>query len=145
MIFVSLLLFRFVLFVDGNHFLGCTITWQPLNAFATGIPIVIVVTQIYSWTYSIIPCTNAMIIGNEFVPSYVALSADKFNCTVNCGGKSPGQLNVDVISRCTDFSEAVEATLGQLSETVYLQVGDDFSVAYQKLIWRLLKNASLAT
>lgn len=143
-VFVSLFLFGYILLINGSHFLGGTITWKSLNASATGTPVAIVVTQTYSWTYALMPCTNTLIANNQFVPSYSGVVSDTLNCIANCGSGSVGYSNIDVIPRCTDFSSVVGTTVGQRSDIVYLQSGDDFSIAYQKTSWRSLATASTA-
>jgi hypothetical protein len=144
MFFVGLLLFGFVFSIDGSHFLGGTITWQPLNASATGTPIAIVITQTYLWTYSIITCTNAMIANNQLVPNFGILSTATLDCIANCGAGSAGYLSPNVIPFCVDASAIIGLTVGQRSDTVYIQTGDDFSVAYQDAAWRPLATASSA-
>ena len=131
-------------FVDGKHFLGGTITWRPLNQSATGTPVAIVVTQTYSWTYSLIACDNTMIANNQYVPNYGSISSHELECISNCGSGSTGYTNIDVIPRCTDFSAPVGTTVGQRSDIVYLASGDDFSVGYQEGDWRALATASKA-
>ena len=142
MLFLSLLFFGFIFLVDGNHFLGGTISWQPLNASSTGSPIAIVVKQTYLWTYSLMACTSSMIANNQFLPSYAGVSTDMLNCVFNCGTLSTGYSAIDVIPRCTDFSAALGITVGQRSDIVYLQSGDDFAIAYQKTSWRPLATGS---
>jgi hypothetical protein len=125
--------------VNGVHFLGGTITWHPLNESATGTPVAIVITQTYSWTYSLMPCTDAMIATNQFVPSYGgSLLTLNLGCISNCGAGSVGYSPIGIIPYCTDFSSPVGTTVGQRSDIVYLQAGDDFSVAFQSGNWRSL-------
>ncbi len=128
--------------IDGTHFLGGTITWCPLNASATGTPVAIVIKQTYIWTYSVIPCTNTMITNNQLVPNYGPLATITLNCIANCGSGSVGYVSPNVIPYCVDFSAPLGITVGQRSDIVYLQAGDDFSVAYQSNAWRPLATAS---
>lgn len=137
--YLILLLLFSVVVIDGWHFLGGTITWRPLNESATGTPVAIVITQTYSWTYSRMPCTSAMVASNQFVPSYYGtLLTLRLNCIANCGAGSTGYSPIDIIPYCTDFSAPVGTTVGQRSDIVYLQAGDDFSVAFQSGDWRPL-------
>ena len=126
----------FVVVINGWHFLGGTITWRPLNESGTGSPVAIVITQTYSWTYARMPCTAAMIANNQLVPSYGGtLPPLRLNCIGVCGtGYSP----IPIIPYCTDISAPVDTTVGQRSDIVYLQSGDDFSVAFQSGDWRPL-------
>lgn len=123
--------------VNGNYFLGGTITWRVSNASATGSPVAIVITQTYIWSYSSLPCTNAMIANNSLVPNYFgALSTKKLNCIANCGNGSAGYSSLNVVPFCVDSSPALgTTTVGQRLDTVYLQTGDDFSAAYQDTFW----------
>jgi hypothetical protein len=131
--------------INSWHFLGGTITWRPLNASATGSPVAIVITQTYSWTYSLMPCTSAMIATNQFVPSYSGtLLAITLGCIANCSASSAGYSPVNIIPRCTDFSAPIGTTVGQRSDVVNLTSGDDFSVAFQDSAWRSLATAGTA-
>jgi hypothetical protein len=132
--------------VNGSHFLGGTITWHPLNESETGTPVAIVITQTYSWTYSLMQCTTAMIASNQFVPNYAGtLSTLQLQCIFNCGAGSVGYSSINVIPYCTDFSAPVGTTVGQRSDIVYLESGDDFSVAFQSNAWRPLTTAPSAS
>jgi hypothetical protein len=138
--FISPIILHFILctVVHGSHFLGGTITWHPLNESETGTPVAIVITQTYSWTYSRMPCTSAMIAANQLVPPYGNIPTDMLTCISNCGAGSVGYSPINVIPYCTDFSAPVGTTVGQRSDIVYLQAGDDFSVAFQDSAWRPL-------
>lgn len=130
--------FILIVIVNGNHFLGGTITWRPLNTTATGTPITIVIIQTYSWGYSFIACTQAMIANNSYVPSYAGLKNETLECINNCNVGAIGYPNISVIPRCTDFSVAADTTIGQRLDTVYLEVGDDFAAAFRDFSWRPL-------
>lgn len=121
--------------VHSDHFLGGTITWRPLNTSATGSPVAIVISQTYSWTDSLMSCSNAAIASNAYIPSYARVSTSKLRCIQNCGAGSTGYSPIDIIPRCTDASQAMDVSVGQRSDIVYLQAGDDFSVAFQDFAW----------
>jgi hypothetical protein len=127
-----------VFLVNGSHFLGGTITWRPLNESATGSPVAIVITQTYSWTYSLMSCDNTLIANNQPVPAYGLVGSQTLSCIDNCGAGSAGYSNIGVLPLCTDFSSPVGTTVGQRSDIVYLDSGDNFSVAYQSSAWRAL-------
>lgn len=135
--YIALYSILFVI-INGDHFLGGTITWRPLNASATGSPIPIVIIQTYSWSYHRIACTQTMIANNAYVPSYAQLSSQILACIYNCGNYSSGYPNISVIPRCTDFSRTAGTTVGQRLDTVYLDVNDDFAVAFRDYAWRPL-------
>jgi hypothetical protein len=125
--------------IDGNHFLGGTLTWRVLNASATGSPVEVVITQTYLWNYALMQCSNAMIASNSYVPNYFSMLAfQKLQCVDNCGSGSSGYSSINVIPRCTDFSVPGETTVGQRSDIVNLTMNDDFSVGYVNSRWRPL-------
>ena len=130
--------------LHGSHFLGGTITWRPVNASATGTPVQILITQTYSWTYSLMPCTNAMIAANQLIPSYASVNTQTLTCIAGCGATSAGYSPIAVIPYCTDFSSPVGTSVGQRSDIVTLQQGNDFSISYVGSAWRPLTPAVMA-
>lgn len=130
--------------VDAVHFLGGTITWRPLNASATGSPIDIVITQTYSWAYSIAACTNNMIATNQLVPltGWQSVTSHRLTCTWNCGSGAGGYTAQPVASYCTDFSAPAGTTVGQRSDTVRLNSSANFSASYQNIYWRNLTSGT---
>lgn len=89
-------------------------------------------------------CTNSMIASNQLVYAYGTLAIQTLNCTNNCGNASAGYISPNVIPFCVDSSVALGISVGQRSDTVYLQLGDDFSIAYQNFAWRPLTTAPSA-
>ena len=140
-----------VIVIDGNHFLGGTITWRPLNESASGTPVGIVITQTTSWNYTSVKCNNTGIINGWPVSNVGSLKNVTLKCIDNCGAGSIGYpSNISVIPICTGFSAPVGTTIGQRSDIVYLASGDDFTVAFELAAWRPLAtvtggNWSLAT
>lgn len=141
-----LLLLALSLVVDATHFLGGTISWHPLNASATGTPVAIVITQTYSWTYSIASCTNAMIAANQLVPltGWYSVASHQLNCTWNCATGAGGFVAQPVASYCTDFSAPAGTTVGQRSDIVQIQSGANFVASYQNIYWRNLTSGTNA-
>lgn len=137
---ICMLITVLIVNVHGTHFLGGTITWRPLNQSATGTPVAIVITQTYSWTYSRITCTSAMIATSQLIGLgvYTNLATVTLDCIANCGNGSLGYVAPNIVPHCTDISAPIGTTVGQRSDTVYLEVGDDFSAAFQLIGWRLL-------
>ncbi|CAF4001369.1 unnamed protein product [Rotaria sordida] len=142
-VLISLLLFSSLVIVYGSHFLGGTITWHPLNESATGSPVAIVITQTYSWTYSLITCTTADIATNELIPvgGYTYLLTETLPCISNCVSGAASYVPPGVRPRCTDISAPLGTTVGQRSDIVYLSTGDDFTAAFQNYAWRSLATA----
>ena len=145
-IFGLILVYCLVWIVDGTHFLGGTITWRLLNESATGTPVAIIITQTYSWTYTSITCTNAQISSSQLIPTgtYPALLTDTLNCITNCATGAIGYVAPLIRPRCTDISILLGITVGQRSDTVSVQAGDDFAVAYQENAWRALASGASA-
>ncbi|CAF3222228.1 unnamed protein product [Rotaria sp. Silwood2] len=140
-IVLLIFLYGLVYIVDANHFLGGTITWHVLNGSATGTPIAIVITQTYSWTYSLITCTNTQIATSQLIPvggAYTRLLTETLDCIANCASGTTGYVAPNIVPRCSDISIPLGITIGQRSDTVFLQSGSDFSVAYQDFSWRSL-------
>ena len=143
--FVFIFIFLLILKKSaGNHFLGGTITWRPLNPSSTANPVAVVITQTYSWTYSLMRCTDPLILSSGPVPSYAGVSSEQLKCVSNCGAGSTGYSPIGVLPRCTDFSDPAEVTVGQRSDTVYLDDDVDFSGGYQDTAWRSLQTHSSA-
>ena len=124
------------------HFLGGTITWRPVNASAAGPQIAVIITQTYSWTHNLMSCSNPLIATGGPVPDYAGVAGETLRCIVNCASTNYSPL--PVLPRCTDFSNAVGTTVGQRSDTVLLDIGDDFTVAYQGGDWRPLETNNAA-
>ncbi|CAF3215944.1 unnamed protein product [Rotaria sp. Silwood2] len=140
------LLYNSIIIVYGSHFLGGTITWHPLNESGTGSPVAIVITQTYSWTYSLIPCTTAQIAAAQLIPvgGYTYLNTQTLDCISNCNPGATGYAPPLVRPECTDISAPVGTTVGQRSDIVYLPAGDDFSAAFQQSAWRPLATVASA-
>lgn len=135
----------FLISVDGTHFLGGTITWRPLNPSDTGSPVAIVITQTYSWTWSIAQCSSSNIANSNSVPfsqNFQGIS-NKLNCVLNCG-TATGYVAPGIWPDCTDVSSAQGTTVGQRSDTVYVPRNADFTVAFAASAWRSLATNSAA-
>jgi hypothetical protein len=85
-----------------------------------------------------------MIAANQLIPVgiYTNLLSQTLSCTTNCGNGSLGYVAATVVAYCTDISAPIGTTVSQRSDTVYLEVGDDFSAAFQLTGWRPLATYS---
>lgn len=139
-VFFVLMVFELINTASGSHFLGGTITWRIVNASAAGSPVSVVITQTYSWLYGLITCTNAMIAGSQLigVGVFTNLYSTYLNCVANCGNDSRGYVAPNVVPHCTDVSAYLSTTIGQRSDTVNLEVDDDFAAAFKSNAWRTL-------
>lgn len=126
--------------VDSKHFLGGTINWRLLNTSAADTPVNIVITQTYSWTHSLVECTEDMTATNQLIPingTYVSLGNRTLDCIGNCGS-SGGYVAPSIIPYCTDISPLVGTTVAQRLDTVSIQAGADFFVGFNDSSWREL-------
>jgi hypothetical protein len=89
------------------------------------------------------PCSNALIASNGYLPSYNGVNSSTLICISNCGTGSAGYSPIGVLTKCTDFSTFVGTSIGQRVDTVHLTSTDDFSVAYQSNSWRTLATGNL--
>ncbi|CAF1039474.1 unnamed protein product [Adineta steineri] len=138
------LLFNLIIFINGNHFLGGTITWQPLNKSASGTPVAIVITQTYSWSTSYVKCNSTQIANSELISTDLSYNGinNTLDCIINCGSGSVGYIAPPIIPFCTDASSKQGTVVGQRSDIVYLQENDDFTAAFQDTGWRVLTASS---
>ena len=142
-IICSIYFFCLLSIVKSVHFLGGTITWHPLNQSAVGTPVAIVITQTYHWTYPRILCTDAMVAANQPVSLgiYTTFATQTLDCIANCGNGSLGYIPPSIVPRCTNISIPSNITYSQRSDIVFLQAGNDFSVAFRSFGWRPLVTA----
>ncbi|CAF1215305.1 unnamed protein product, partial [Didymodactylos carnosus] len=125
------------------HFNGGTITWRPANKTATGSPVEIIITQIYSWSSGKIYCTDAMIVNEQAIDCttynsgyFSGLKTQTLNCIGTCsyvaGGNAQGyNKSTLIIPYCTDTNPIMGTNIGQRSDEELLYVNDDFNVAFQ--------------
>lgn len=139
------LILYYLYFVESTHFLGGTITWHPVNPLSNSTPVQIAITQTYSWTYSVAPCTATNIANGDplpFIGSYNGIH-DTLDCVLNCG-TATGYLAPPIWPDCTDISRPQGTTVGQRTDIVTVPRNADFTVAFQDTAWRSLATHSAA-
>ena len=130
--FWQLLLFRIT--IEATHFRGGTITWKPINNNVTnGNQILIVIIQTYTWAYTQIACTNAMIAAQSPIVNLIGHDGygSNLTCIANCstaGGYVDNE--VPITGPCTDYSMALNLTVSQRSDVVNLTAASYFTVAF---------------
>ena len=119
--------------IDTRHFNGGTITWAPVNPNTTQSPVVITITQTYSWTLSSIKCANNVPISTSGRED----QNENLTCIADCstdGGYSAKP--IDILTNCISSSSSLNMMTSQKSKNVTLAANASFSVAYQSGDWR---------
>lgn len=126
--------------IGGTHFQGGTISYKVVGYNGSGV--IVRITQSYLYSYSRIYCNNTYI-ANQWPVSLAGYpdASATLTCVADCstsGGYSP----IPVTPRCTDYSSAMDITVGQRTDDVILQNGSYFRIAFASSAWR---NLSLPT
>lgn len=138
-----LVLFLFILsgltITDSSHFNGGTITWFPVNPASNSSPVLITITQSYSWVYPDVKCLNNVpaSTGNSFY--YTINLTCVSNCTTD-GGYSAKPISI--ATDCTSASTSVGLMTSQRSVNISLNAGARFTLAYESLAWRKVGNSN---
>ena len=130
---------------QATHFLGGTITWRVANPAATGSPITVIITQTYSWTWSIAQCSSGNIASGSSIPFSSNFNGinNRLNCVSGCG-TATGYVAPGIWPDCTDVSVVQGTTVGQRVDTVTVPRTADFTVAFASNAWRALATHSSA-
>jgi hypothetical protein len=129
--------------IEGSHFRDGTITWKPMNNNLTvGSQVSIMISQTYIWTKSQIGCNTSMIINQSPMINLGIRSDSGMNLTCNASCSTFGGYvgnEVPITGYCTDFSDALELTVSQRSDTVNLTVGAYFTATFSTSdVWQTL-------
>lgn len=133
--FLILLLF---LTIKGSHFNGGTINWAPVDPYTNSSPVVITITQTYSWLLSGVDC-------KPNVPISTSSRSDQnrnLTCISSCsndGGYSTSP--IDILTDCISSSSSMNMMKSQRSKNVTLNSDAYFTVAYKDGNWRSLENS----
>lgn len=138
---LSIVLFvaTFPVFTRGTHFLGGTITWRPVDPLNTGSPVSLIITQTYSWTWSIAQCSSNNIANGNSIPFSNNFNGinNRLNCVSGCG-TATGYVAPGIWPDCTDVSVVQGTTVGQRTDIVTVPRNADFTVAFASSAWRSL-------
>jgi hypothetical protein len=132
MIHFLVLLLPYVIIINGVHFDGGTITWQPINPYINSSIVSITITQSYVWTASIITCdTNVPI-------STIGRSSENahLTCVVGCstdGGYSTKPISI--LTDCQTVNSFMNIMTSQRSVNINLASDAYFSVAFTGGYW----------
>ena len=141
MIFITFAFTLVVLLVStyATHFLGGTITWRVADPAATGSPVSVIITQTYSWTWSIAQCSSSNIANGNSVPFSTNFNGitNRLNCVAGCG-TATGYVAPGIWPDCTDVSVIQGTTVGQRVDTVSVPRTANFTVAFASNAWRPL-------
>ncbi|CAF3521880.1 unnamed protein product [Rotaria sp. Silwood1] len=136
MIILLILLLIISIGIHASHFNGGTITWAPVDPNANSSPVVITITQSYSWSYPTISCTTN-------VPVSSGKSDGNLTCITNCstdGGYSSAPISI--LTDCTSYSSTLGIVSSERSVNITLNAGAYFYIAYTGGNWRNLYSTS---
>ena len=121
-----------------DRFQGGTITWKPVDPYASGPNVDVIIYQTHSWTLSRLNCSQAMIDslgwytdgGGAFngVPSLACISS-----TVSCTASTFNTINQRTF--CTDFSNTVQSSSGALIKTMTLSRSTNILIGFVGSSW----------
>lgn len=113
----------------AGHYKGGTITWRPVDEFAMGNPIQILIQQKHTWTYPRFNC-NPTLIANQ--GAYFDANAPSTYPYVQCIGScsaTGGFTPISHITYCTDYNINTQISTGayyvkqNLFRTANLDIG----------------------
>ncbi len=134
MIICFLLILTWTDAIKASHFNGGTITWAPVYPNSNSSPILITITQSYSWVYPTVPCsTSISTMGSNNNPTCVA------NCSTQGGYASQ---TISYLTDCISYSASLGAVQSQRSVNVSLNTSTYFWIAFTGSAWRTLQNAA---
>jgi len=123
--------------VKASHFDGGTIIWAALDPSNISSPVMITITQTYSWTYPTVNCSTDVPIST---PAY-ASSNDNLNCVANCS--TDGNYSskpVSILTDCISSSLSLGVMLSKRAVNITLPLDTYFWLSYTGSSWRTLKN-----
>lgn len=121
--------------IEGYHFNGGTITYKVLETYDSIVSISI--TQTYFYSNSRVHCNDTKIRRKTSLFRYSAQMERQatLNCTQYCN-QSGGYEPIPIDSYCTDYSEALDITVGQRSDIINITNGSYFLVTFKGNSWR---------
>lgn len=121
------------LLIESSHFYGGTVTWKPMNNTAGGSTVAVMITQSYQWRLSFngAGCNQSTIVNQSpLIPN----ASDKLSCT-NSSSTCGGYTAISINEYCTDFSQLVDSSSGQISTVENIAAGSNFCIAYSGSAW----------
>jgi hypothetical protein len=137
--FIALLLLCTVV-IDGIHFNGGTIRWQPVDPYDNSSLVEITIIQSYSWTFPIINCKTDVPITTS------GRSGENANltCITDCstdGGYSTHPVNI--LTDCVSVSVPLSMMSSQRSVNINLTANAHFYVSYIGSAWVALNDPAV--
>lgn len=135
-IFVVLLLFDIGI-MNGMHFNGGTIRWEPVDPNDNSSSVAITIIQTYAWTYPNIICA----INVPITSSGRSTSNTNLTCIADCstdGGYSAKP--IDILTDCVSVSPALSMLTSQRAKNITLNAGAHFYVSYMGSAWIALND-----
>jgi hypothetical protein len=132
MIHFLVILLPYVIIINGVHFDGGTITWQPINPYINSSIVSITITQSYAWTASAITCATNVPISTAGRSSENA----HLTCVVGCstdGGYSTKPISI--LTDCQTVNSFMNIMTSQRSVNINLASDAYFSVAFTGGYW----------
>jgi hypothetical protein len=136
---IALLLFCIII-IDGYHFNGGTIRWEPVDAYDNSSSVEITIMQSYSWTYPYISCDVDVPITTPGRSNQNANLTCVSDCSTD-GGYSTKP--VDILTDCVSVSVALGIMTSQRSVNITLAAGAHFYVSYMGSAWVALNDPAV--
>lgn len=139
MLYLLLLLLSDFSIIESSHFNGGSITWAPVDPSSTSSPVLISITQTYSWMFPDVKCdVNVPTSTGNWLYGTAVLT-----CVANCstdGGYSSKQINS--ATDCISSSASIGIMTSQRSVLMNLTIGARFTIAYRSFSWRSIENVN---
>lgn len=122
--------------IDGKYFQGGTISYKVVETYDSIVSISI--TQTYLYLNSVIRCSESKIHKKPLLLFRNSKRIERFgtlNCTRYCN-QSDGFEPITMDTFCTDYSTALDITVGQRSDIINITDGSYFLIASQGNSWR---------
>ena len=119
--------------INGRHFNGGSIRWEPVNPCDNSSSVTILITQTYFWTYPTIECSTDVSISTS---GRSDLNANR-TCTANCstdGGYSTKPVNI--LTDCVALSPILGIMTSRRTVNVTLNASAYFYISYMDAAWR---------
>jgi hypothetical protein len=141
MIVVITLLLCCTVAIDGIHFNGGTIGWEPVDPYDNSSTVQITIMQSYSWTYPNIQCSTDVPITTPGRSSQNANLTCISDCSTD-GGYSTKPVNI--LTDCVSVSVALNMMSSQRSVNITLGAGAYFYVSYMGSAWVALNDPAVS-
>lgn len=137
MICSFLFLFLYSITIEGSHFNGGTIRWQPITPSINGTSVPITITQSYAWTGLAISCANDIPITTFNRSNQNA----NLTCMADCSTSGGYSLKpVNILTDCQTDTPSMNLVISQRSVNINLTAGAHFYLAHIGTPWLPLNN-----